>query len=1257
MKYTPAQERAVFYGDGNLLLSAAAGSGKTAALTGRIAELLINDRAELSEMLIVTYTRAAAAEMRSRISRRLRELSAEGHHVGRHLAALPSADISTIHSFLYKSLRPYFPSLGLSPDYRIADVSTVRALKTAAMREVVDDFFSRNEGISHIDGHSRNESEPESTVTFAELADVIGQARDSAALDEELLRIAESLVAAAEDESSLRRHADVLDTAADRIMDSAHGALLRARLEELTSHYFKICSELADEFPDYPKVNEKYGPALHYLLDWLGRVAHALGSAPYDELRTVFLSYAPPRLGTLPAKDACEISDLFKFHRDRLKTDIERSSGDFFPFTEDEIRTAAHRTAAVLRCAADVIGAYFRELERRKRAASALEYSDLETLAVRLFLNPDGSPTDAAREVGSRYRYIFIDEYQDTNRVQDRIFRAVSETGVRFMVGDIKQSIYRFRGAEPEVFAEYRRAWEVIDPASPAGVPEFAPDAGHALFMSENFRCDDPVVRFVNMVSDYTLPHGGIPYDTGDALIHAKTESAAEPVEVCLIECPRKKSGDTEDELSAARKKNPEALYVARRIRDMIGKYSPDGSSVLRASDIAILLRSPSPRSALSAAADYEEALAEYGIPVKMKTSRPVTSYASVQLLLCLLNVVDNPLRDIPAAGAMRSPVFGFTVSDLTELRRLSAVSEDSDMPLFMACEGVAGETVPTELREKCAYFLDWVSRHKTASRGMPSDRYLEFLIHDVRLFSIDGIRGNPTERDAVNRFCTLARTYEGSGEAGPSRFGGISGFLSYLADTDGMNDELSVPADTDAVSVMSIHTSKGLEFPVCFLAECSKHRNTTDERGSVLIDRSLGLGMYLPDDGGLVRCGNFIRCAIAEKMRGEAVAEEMRMLYVALTRARNRLIVTAKVTDAEKMLAEAEKTRGCADGYFVNGQGTYIQWILGAAAKYGNADFYHITQIPEAVLLSEEADAEKEPVENSALSAENPEEPLNEEDIRARFAFVYPHAHLAAIPSKLSVSGLYPEILDEGRNADTVYAITETGFTPVTETDAVEETAGEDTENLPAEPAKGRRPRFMTGDSDIRVSASDRGSATHIFLQFADFAALAEHGAEAELERLVKTRHLSRTLADMVNLNQLNRFVRSTLMDRIRRSPMVRREFRFNTRMAAENFTADEALREKLRTEEIKITVQGVVDCVFRDPDSGHLVLVDYKTDSLSAEEWQNRALARKKLIGRHKNQLIYYRDICGRMFGEEIGETVIYSTVLGECISVAEE
>lgn len=1246
MKYTPAQERAVFFGDGNLLLSAAAGSGKTAALTGRISQLLIDDRADLSEMLIVTYTRAAAAEMRTRISKRLRELAVEGHRVGRHLAALPSADISTIHSFLYKSLRPYFPSLGLSPDYRITDQQTADAVKSAAMRDVVNDFFSRNEGFSQKDGHSHNESGPKPTVSFAELADVLAQARDAEAMDDELLRIAQFLVSAAEDASALDRYADLLEGTVDQgVLPSPYGALLRERLEILTKHYFKIFSECVDEFPSYPKVDKAYTPVLQSDLAWLERVQTAVRSCSYDDLRATFTAYTPMKLGRLLAKDACESSARYKFHRDLLKKDVKHYAETFFPFTEAEIRTSASRTAAVLRGAKTVLDAYFRELDKRKRAASMLEYSDLETLAIKLFLNPDGTPTNAAREVGSRYKYIFIDEYQDTNRVQDRIFRAIAETGVRFMVGDIKQSIYRFRGAEPEVFADYRRAWSVLDPQTDESTPPtFAPDAGNALFMSENFRCDDPIVRFVNMVSDYTLPHGGIPYDGGDALIHAKTETAAAPVEVCLIECPRAGSDDEDDDKPSAadkngRRKNPEALYVARRIRDMIGKYSPDGSTVLRASDIAILLRSPSPRSALSAAADYENALAEYGIPVKMRSSRPVTSYASVQLLLCLLNTVDNPLRDIPTAGALRSPVFGFTVADLVTLRESS---EDAEMPLYLLCEQTA-QSPDAPLREKCANFLDWVARHKTSSRGMPADRYLEFLIHDVRLFAIDGIRGNPTERDAVNALCTMARTYEGSGEAGPTKFGGISGFLAYLADTNGQNDESTVPADTDAVSLMSIHTSKGLEFPVCFLADCSKFRNAADEKGNVLLDRDLGIGMYLPDDGGLVRCGNFLRCAIAEKMRGEAVAEEMRMLYVALTRARNRLIVTAKVTNAEKLLAEAEMTRDDADGYYVGSRGTYIQWIVGAAATYGNADFYTVTQIPEAVIFEEEDAAPS--VETAASEADRTTF-SGEKEIRSRFGFTYPHEHLGSIPAKLAVSGLYPEILDENRRPDPVYTVTESGFA-LAGSLSEEEVLTEESEKKPH-----LRPRFMTGENDVK--ATDRGSATHIFLQFADFENLAKRGAEAELERLVQTRHLRPKLAEMVNVRELARFRRSELMRKILRSTDVYREFRFNTRMAAENFTGDAELREKLREENVRITVQGVVDCVFRDPDNGKLVLVDYKTDRLTEEEWNDRAKAYKKLLGRHRNQLLYYRDICGKMFGEEIDKTVLYSTVLGECVEV---
>lgn len=1259
MKYTPAQDCAVHYGDSNLLLSAAAGSGKTAALTGRIIELLLTERAELSDMLIVTYTRAAAAEMRTRLSRRLRELAAEGHRVGRHLAALPSADISTIHSFLYRSLRPYFPSLGLSTDYRIADTAVIQNMKLHAMRDVVDDFFSRSDGFSQNDGHSQNESNKR-IASFAECADVFSKARDVGSLDTVLLDIADFLVSGAEDASALDRYADSLDSAATDLLSSPYGRELRDMLSVFTKHYMTLFSELADEFPNYPKVNERYGAVLSYTLEWLERVQSAL-SSDHDTLRGCFLSYAPPRLGKLSAKDACEVSELFKKHRDALKTDVKHYTERLFPFTGDDIVRSAHRTAAVLRRTREVIDAYLHELERRKRDASALEYSDLETLALRLFIDADGRPTNAAREVGGRYRYLFIDEYQDTNRVQDRIFRALSESSVRFMVGDIKQSIYRFRGAEPEVFSEYRRTWAEISPEEGATAPSFSPDDGRSLFMSENFRCDAPIVRFVNMVSDYTLPHGGIPYSDGDALIHAKTEEVAEPVEVCLIECPRKRSigedtdADTEVTGGDENKRDPEALYIARRIHDMLGRYSADGSHIIRASDIAILLRSPSPRSIKSAAAGYEAALAEYGIPVKRRTARSLTSYASVGLLVCLLNVTDNPLRDIPTAGAMRSPVFGFTSADIITIKRSCT---DPDMPLYLACAEVArSEGADTALTKRCADFLDRVAQYRTASRGMPSDRYLEYLIGDVGLFSIDGIRGSSVERDAVNRFCMLARSYEGSGDTGAARFGGVSGFLSYLADTDGTNEEDRAPSDSDAVSIMSIHTSKGLEFPICFLAECSKRRNSADERGDVLLDRELGLGMYLPDEGGLVRCGSFFRSIIAKRLGSAATAEEMRMLYVALTRAEHRLIVTAKVADADGAIEGARELAPYSDGYTVSAQGTYIDWIVGAAAKHGDDTFYSIYTIPSSEILSPEyrtspteevssvsetSDGEH-PVENSAVLP-------TDEELRERFSFVYPYRHLIGIPTKLSVSALYPEILDENGERSgaptSLYTMTEGGVLREADEDGGADAVGEDgTEGV------GTRPSFMTGANE--VGGARRGSATHVFMQFASFERLAREGIDAELSRLIEERYMSEGAAELVSRRQLRLFCKSELMDKLCRSKQVWREFRFNARMSASAFTADEELRSKLLEDDVRLTVQGVVDCVFRDPDSGALVLVDYKTDSLTDEEFSDHALARRKLIERHRHQLLYYRDICERMFNEPIREVYIYSTVLGECLA----
>jgi len=1212
MNFTKAQHRAVFYPDGNLLLSAAAGSGKTAALTSRITELVTVGRAEISEMLIVTFTKAAAAEMKTRISSKLREKITEYKgkdseivsRLSRALSQLPSADISTIHSFLYKSLKPYFPSLGLSQDASIIEKSEMDAIKAEIMRDTVDDFFEKKAADSS---------------GFLNLADTIGQARDTTAIDRELLWLAQKLSEAGQPISVLTDFAAELEefskNAADPF-DTPYGERILREIRAFYAHYSEVFSSIGDDLAAEPDVFEKYAPALDTITEWIGRLGVILNENPsYTAAAEHFRSYDQGRLGTLSKNKQTETSELFKKFRSGLKDDIADIAADYFSAEADEFVRSAEKTAVILRSAYTVIDAYLAKLSTKKRSFSILEYGDLETFSTKLFLDKNGSPTDAAKEIGSGYRYVFIDEYQDTNRVQDNIFSSVSASSVRFMVGDIKQSIYRFRGADPRVFSDYRRRWEK---ATMEG-DDINPD-GASIFMSENFRCSEDIIRFINAFSDTVLPYGGIPYEKDDALIYAKGEAAPPvPAEVILIDRKTEKAAEAESDTDDKAPVNEEAVYVAGRIREMLGRYSEDGERITKPSDIAILLRSPG-----SGGDAYRKELEKAGIPVKSKTSKPLGEYPSVMLLVCLLKFIDNPLRDIYTAGVMKSPLFGFSAEDIVNLRRRSGA-----LPLCTAVFDLAGDFESGDaLTEKCCRMKGFLDEEKTRLGGISAAKYLESLLASVDFLRLDGIRGRASETDAVTRVTNLARNFDRSRSDRS-----LHAFIEYLDDFLTEDSDSMENGEEDSVSIMSIHSSKGLEFPVVFLCECAKKRNDQDERRTLLFDDSLGFGMQLPDSTGLVKCDNLIRRSIAAKMAEESKEEEMRMLYVALTRARSKLIVTAKVNRADRWLEEKRAVREFADGWIVKQAASYIDWI-GLAVSRGQSRSWQV-EIIDAADLREDGNGifseDKSGVTvDSAFLAELTE--------RTRFSYAYDF--LGSIPAKLIVSRLNPEILDEESSL-------ELSISPAAESDATE---SDDACISSERPSK--RPIFMSGGDDVR--ANEIGSATHRFLQFADFANIASCGWERELQRLVEHRYLSVRDGEIVNKNQLEKFVSSKLFAELSSSSMVRREFRFNVLVDAAEFTSDAELREKLSQNGVKITVQGVVDCVYRSPSTGKLILIDYKTDSVRSDEWRDIKKAERRLADRHRNQLTYYTKICSDLFGEEISETAIYSTVLGRCIRV---
>jgi len=1181
INWTEAQRKAID-SRGNVLVSAAAGSGKTATLSAKILSLLSDEDTRLSEFLIVTFTKAAAGEMRERISRELAAAAVTDKAMERHLRDVARADICTIHSFCTKIIRESFTALGIAPDFSVCDEAAADVMKSRAMEDTVDDFF-----------RGRCKMKNESSADIITLADTVGKTKDAAGLDLSLRELYDKLISMGLDEDYLTECAEKFEEAAEKdFFDTVWGHVIRDTVGEAARHYLAVLESVMERMAESEVVTEKYMPAARALYDYLARVCSKAESGTYMGMQSAVTSYEAVPLGTLTAKNKTDAAEEFKVWRDEIKKTFALYASRYFVAEERHIKEAMTRTAAVLRGCAELLAVYAARYTALKTERACLDFADLESYALKLLVSADGTPTAEALEIGKRYRFVFIDEYQDTNRVQDMIFRAVSTVAEKFFVGDIKQSIYRFRGAEPEVFSGYRNAWR--EDGTPSGADGYP--VGRSIFMSENFRCAEPVVKFVNAVSRRMFPYGGIPFSESDCLVYGGVSKCTSPVELCLLDGSRRKSTD-EVELS-------EADYVASRIADLVksGEYRPR--------DIAILLR-----SANTSGGEFEEALTKRGIPVNRAGGSPFADAPEVILILDILRAVDNPMRDIPLMGAMMSSVFGFTLDDMVALRR-----SETECPLYTAVLKAAEST--GDVAEKCASFAEKLDALRNVQRGMSADRFIDHLIAQCSLYDAAEVTSSVCGKDNVRRIRDLAASYE------TGVFGGLYGFLSFI-DEKLATGELTVEsgeADT-GVTVISIHKSKGLEYPVCFLAQCGKKRNLADERAGILFHRQLGLAMRLPDPSGLIMCGNPVRDALALKIGADNAAEEMRVLYVAMTRAVERLFVTAKCSGKPAdELKRAADSLPYTDAYAVKSAPRMLDHILSAIAEDSSVPV-NITAVMRGDVSGEITEI---PLETEGKAADD-ETKIDVKAIAENAAFKYPYDHMTALPSKLAVSVLYPEILDTDSESEIVATLAPCGEYEVPD-------------DMPL-------PRFMSGATD--TNAPEKGSATHVFLQFADFAALRTFGADGEISRLLDAGFITEKMASLVDKSQVEHFGKSGLVGRYLTSKRTFREFRFNLPLPAADFTSDEKLRELYRRDSADITVQGVFDCIFEDAD-GRLVLLDYKTDAMTSYEMRNPEAGREKLRRRHARQLRYYAMAAERIFGRAADEVYVYSLALGEAVDM---
>ncbi len=1172
-KWTEAQTDAIRARGGSLLVSAAAGSGKTAVLVERVLERLTDPvhPTPADRLLVVTFTRAAAAEMSARISRQISLLLEENPrdvHLQRQQILMARAHISTIHSFCGDLVREFFYKLDISPDFRILDDSEMAVLRADAVEEVLEDYYGRGDEdfLALIDAFAAGRDDSRIVTTVDTLYDFIR----SHPFPERWLREKAAVYRNVTDPAATR-WGETVFTFAGQAVDYALS---------LTEHSLTLLEES-------PEVQAAYRDAYDADKAGLLGLREAIRGRDWDAVTFLASSFSFTRLQTLRGFSEDPVKLRVSAARDEVKAVVKRVAG-LFCSTREECAGDIERLAPLVEKLFEVTLAYSRALDAKKAERRAADFGDLEHWSLRL-LWEDGENgpvlTPEAAEIAARFDEVMVDEYQDTNEAQDMIFRAVSRREENlFMVGDVKQSIYGFRQAMPQIFLRRRASFPLYDRSRdeyPASV-----------VLDRNFRSAKGVTDAVNFVFRQLMSRetGDLDYGGLEELVPAASypETDEPAVELELLDL----FDAEEDEALAVQEARRIAALLLEK-KETLRVFEDGQERPLRWSDVCVLLR-----SANRFAYEYARELQRLGIPARADAAGGFFAAREVSLALSLLRTVDNPLLDIPLAAVLMSPVYGFTADDLARVRLL-----DRRAPLYLAVQKAA------EKNESFAAFLRELSQLRSLAAALPSNRLLAEIYERTSLPEVvQAMSGGELRLANLRLLLEYAGKYEESGH------GGLSGFLRFLDRLERKKADLAAAQTPgglgDAVRVMSIHRSKGLEFPVCVLAGCSRRFNR--ERGEVLLHPELGLGVRLPDEETGVRYDVLPRQAAALELDRDEMSEELRVLYVAMTRAKQKLILLIGVKDASRALerlAPRLRPEEKLPPYTVRTCSSIADWLLLCALRHPSggklreqagampgltlpADEPWLVRLsrPAPVQAAQEEEGEPEPPDEEALSR-----------LRERLAWRYPGQALAGVPSKVAASDLAERGLRREHWASS-------------------------------------RPAFLGKGG---LTPAERGTALHQFLQFADWTA-AREAPQEELSRLRAARFLTDEQAAAVDLARVRRFFASPLASRIFASPRVLREYRFTAELPAGRVRQGLSPQDAARP----VILQGVVDCAFEE--DGALVVLDFKTD---------RVKTAQELLDRYGDQLALYRGALAQCTGLPVRECVLYSFHLGASIAVSEE
>lgn len=1194
MNWNKFQQQAIYGSGGTILVSAGAGSGKTAVLVERIIQKIVNPKNNINidELLIVTFSNAAAEEIKERISSKINSLLIAdpfNEHLQKQQILLDSANISTIHSFCQSIIKENFETLTISADFKICNEYQANLIKHQAFLDVIDEFYNYPAFDNIL---KTTDTIYNSDKLFSIIKNIFDFLQSLPFPNEWMKQTLESYQHYLKTNSSNEYQVNFIT------IIYKYGLELAQKAKVLILE----CLDLSSNLENYSNYETNFNEKLILIDDLISFIKNSQWSSAYSFLKDYKASALPhAKKNTDPI-----IKENIKNRHDQFKEIIKNLKTNYFCCSTDELKLDIKYTYEFVDLLFEIINRFGQKYAELKHSKNFVDFSDLEQLAsILLLVNNNGSitPSQIAKNISKNFKEIFIDEYQDTNLIQEYIFRAISnnETNL-FMVGDAKQSIYRFRQAMPELFITKNKYYTNFDNTNfPAKI-----------YLTQNFRSQPEVTSFINFVFNQLMSEeiGEINYDESQFLIPTKQKSSNDHslTEIHFL--------TNTNIVSSEEKLYNEAKYIALKIKEMVENKitinKDDKLTNVQYSDFCILLRSPNEKIKY-----FVKAFKDLNIPLATNYSNNFFELPEISTIISFLKVINNPLDDINIMAVMMSDIASFSPDEILKLKTYNTSS------LFQAIKE------DSYLNLKSYQLYDYILNLKKLSNILSLDKLLEKIYSETNFYNIVSIKnGGVKQQDHLDIFKNIAKEFSETGSNNLMEFVYYLDNIIKFKSSFIIND--SEEYDNESIKIMSIHKSKGLEFPICILADSNRQFNKIDIKSAILYHPDIGIGINKFDNQKNIKYATVPKNAIKLQIEKNMLSEELRILYVALTRAKNKLMIiisdneyekkffywqnllssdyqiTDKINNSNKISSYVLKQTKCYEDFFIISLLTHpeIKNILTDVCIPQKID-----NIPKIKIVIQNLENLKNV--NNFTSYNNVYNYTNDstlnindlnlqtlqdkkiiDNIKQRIHYIYPNKNLMNIPSKCSVSELVKN-------------------------------------DMSNEFFKNKRPKILYKNN---LSGAEKGNIIHKFMQFANYEN-AKQDLKSECLRLLKAEFLSQEEYENLDQQKLSQFFNSKLYEMMIKANKIHREIRFVQPipiMLLKNFFNLNNLKDSSNN---SVIIQGIADCVIENDDN--IIIIDYKTDKVANLN---------KLFKKYQGQLIVYQQALSRIFNKK-SSAIIYS------------